>query len=130
MLLEYISLVDNRELALSASLNPTHEDPMSNFQLPEPTTGYRLPNGEFVATPEEYVARMTQAAAERMAKAYVFHNAEQFGRGQGTKAANNITAFLQWQAVETHKGTLNASLEAYDAAQVAQQAEPEAPAEA
>ena len=129
MLLEYISLVENPELALSASLNPTHEDPMSNFQLPEPTTGYRLPNGEFVATPEEYVARMTQAAAERMAKAYVFHNAEQFGRGQGTKAANNITAFLQWQAVETHKGTLNASLEAYDAAQ-AQQAESEAPAEA
>ena len=129
MLLEYISLVENPEPTDLASLNPTHEDPMSNFQLPEPTTGYRLPNGEFVATPEEYVARMTQAAAERMAKAYVFHNADQFGRGQGTKAANNITAFLQWQAVETHKGTLNASLEAYDAAQ-AQQAEPEAPAEA
>lgn len=104
---------------------------MSNFQLPEPTTGYRLPSGEFVATPEEYVARMTQAAAERMAKAYVWHNADQFGRGQGTKAANNITAFLQWQAVETHKGTLNASLESYDAAVAAAEAAQaaEAPAE-
>lgn len=98
---------------------------MSNFQLPEPTTGYRLPNGEFVATPEEYVARMTQAAAERMARAYVFHNADQFGRGQGTKAANNITAFLQWQAVETYNGTLGASLESYDAAVAAQQAAPQ-----
>lgn len=87
-----------------------------NFQLPEPTTGYRLPNGELVATPEEYVSRMTQAAAERMASAYVYHNSDKFARGMATRAASAITAFLQWQAVETHKGTLNSSLEAYDAA--------------
>jgi hypothetical protein len=51
-----------------------------------------------------------------MAEAYVFHNESKFKRGQSVKAANNITAFLQWQAVETSKGTLNAAMEAYDAA--------------
>ena len=94
---------------------------MSNFQLPEPTTGYRLPDGRFVSTPEEYVAEMTKSAAERMARAYVHHNRGSFSApAQATRAINSVTAFLQWQAVETHKGTLNASIEAYDAAVAAE----------
>lgn len=85
-----------------------------SFQLPEPTTGYRLPNGEFVSTPEEYVARMTHVAANRMASAYVHFHPEKYRRAQATRAVNIVTEFLKWQAVETHKGTLNTVLESYD----------------
>lgn len=104
---------------------------MSNFQLPEPTTGYRLPDGRFVSTPEEYVAEMTKSAAERMARAYVHHNRDSFSApAQATRAINSVTAFLQWQAVETHKGTLNAAMEAYDAAVAAEAAAAQEPEQA
>lgn len=69
-----------------------------SMTLPAPVTAYPLPDGGFAATPEEYAAKMVAAEAAETAKAFVNAHADEYQKGQATRAIGTVTKFLQWQA--------------------------------
>ena len=86
-----------------------------SLELPAPVQAYRLPNGEFVTTPEEYYMRIYENDAEFEAGAFVLANAQEFSRGQDTRAFNTIKWFVSWRAGASHTGKLATFHDAYRA---------------
>lgn len=68
------------------------------FAMPAPVAAYQLPDGTFVASAEEYAAKMSEATADARAKAYTEANKEKFSKGQETRAYNVVKAFIMWEA--------------------------------
>ena len=86
-----------------------------SLELPAPVQAYRLPNGEFVTTPEEYYMRIYESDAEFEAGAFVLANSQEFSRGQDTRAFNTIKWFVSWRAGASHTGKLATFHDAYRA---------------
>ena len=107
-----------------------------SFDIPAPVQVYQLPDGSFAKSQEEYLAKMYEAEAAVEAGAFIHSNPGKFGRGQDTRAFNQVVAFLSWKAAAEKLGTFEGAKQAYRqalesaAAQEAASAAPAVPAPA
>lgn len=103
---------------------------MTQINIPEPVQAYQLPNGSFVTTKEEYVAKMFEAEAEEEAGVFVFSNRDGFARGQDTRAFNLIKEFISWKSAAISMGTYEEAVSKYREALAAEEAAKKAAKEA
>lgn len=81
---------------------------------PTPVQAYQLPDGSFVGSIQEYVEKMYEVEATKMAEAYVTERGADLTAGQKTRTKNVVKAFCLYQAAKR--------AEAAQAAQAAQAA--------
>lgn len=68
------------------------------IEIPQPVAAYPLPNGQTVATPEEYVAEMAKVEVAARAEAFISTHPELAEKRLTTRYRNIIAEFLTWEA--------------------------------